>query len=131
MMGTLHDPKLCRGCGEVKPRSEFYAKADPRRPNRRESRCRDCYQGQVSGRYAVARTQALVTLGGRCVRCGIDNLVLLVIDHVVALMGARRPSSYALFREVAAGAPGYQLLCHNCNFLKRLEQGEFGGRRVA
>lgn len=76
----------------------------------------------------AVRAKALEVLGGVCVRCGFSEPCALQIDHIDgggaqerrALGGASR----SIYKRVIAGEPGYQLLCANCNWLKRCERGE-------
>ena len=78
-------------------------------------------------RQRVLRLRIIEAYGGQCVRCGFDDWRALQIDHVYG--GGRRSESksitsydYKVLREVASG--NYQLLCANCNWIKRYEQGE-------
>jgi hypothetical protein len=77
------------------------------------------------------RQLAIQMLGGRCVRCGIAHP--LCIDHVnndgyieKQDYGRRlRPNQIAA--QVISGKNWgrYQLLCHNCNYLKTAEPETF------
>jgi hypothetical protein len=78
----------------------------------------------------VLRDRAAAMLGGHCVRCGVTDRRVLVFDHRVALRGRRRESASRILNAILAGSEAYQLLCHNCNHLKRLDDGEHGGRRL-
>ena len=76
------------------------------------------------------RVKTLETLGGKCVRCGFDDVRALQIDHIKA-GGAREIgglSSIAYFKKVIAShlrhEGKYQLLCANCNWIKRYENNE-------
>lgn len=77
---------------------------------------------------AKLRMTALTTLGDRC-RCGETDAVVLCIDHVRG--GGRQDrlalgGSAAMYRDVPVNPAKYQILCHNCNWLKRHEVGEWG-----
>lgn len=81
-------------------------------------------------RHATIRARALVALGGRCCSCGIDDPRVLQIDHVDG-GGYReaqglRGSTYLehVITEVGQGSKAYQLLCANCNWIKRAERNE-------
>lgn len=50
------------------------------------------------------------------------------IDHIDGRKGVPRLPRDTLHRAVIAGAPGYQLLCANCNSIKRDENGEWHRR---
>lgn len=82
----------------------------------------------------VIRTEVLDLLGGVCCKCGFDDRRALQIDHVKG--GGlydynRSPGGVYLSRvkrHIKRGGKKYQLLCANCNWIKRNEQKEFGGR---
>lgn len=77
------------------------------------------------------RREVLYLLGNRCVRCGFEDQRALQIDHIKGGGTAeqRDIGSTQLLRRVRAawnsGDRGtYQLLCANCNWIKRHEHGE-------
>jgi len=81
--------------------------------------------------WANIRQQAIDMLGGKCVKCGYDaNIYALQIDHIHGDGAKHRKeanySSYGLYKSVAQnGAQGkYQLLCANCNVIKKHQNGE-------
>jgi len=89
-------------------------------------------------RSREVRSLVLAALGGKCVRCGFADPRALQIDHVNGdgraergAPGARRESTIAYYKRVTleAGNGRYQLLCANCNWIKRDENKEYGGRR--
>jgi len=77
------------------------------------------------------RKEVLKILGGKCVKCGKDDWRCLQIDHV---HGGGRKEIILLYRgisyynkvikEVKSGSKDYQLLCANCNWIKRYEERE-------
>ena len=78
-------------------------------------------------RRRIRRAAALAFLGNRCVRCGFSDVRALQIDHVNGNGYAERNGSggaMAIYKRVLAGSQNYQLLCANCNWIKRVEQGE-------
>ena len=84
--------------------------------------------------YRFLRRQVLDLLGGECVRCGFNDERALQVDHIdgggnkerIALNGANA----SVYRRVlATNGVGYQLLCANCNWIKRAERQEHGFRR--
>lgn len=83
------------------------------------------------------RAALLVALGGKCVSCGIVDARVLQVDHVAGdgyedrrLMKQRGTAMYKTqLQRVLDGYTGYQLLCANCNWIKRHERGEV--KRVA
>lgn len=68
-------------------------------------------------------------MGGACVRCGYDDDIrALQIDHVngdgrlkTRKINTNTPRYYA---EVLANPDQFQLLCANCNVIKRMANGE-------
>lgn len=71
------------------------------------------------------RRQVIEAYGGKCIRCGIDEWRLLVLDHVnddgYKLRGKAHPQGGVTFMNwlIEQGYPDIvQLLCHNCNALK-------------
>jgi hypothetical protein len=76
--------------------------------------------------------EMLAAYGGCCVRCGMDNPLVLDIDHINDDGAAERKTGvhgWQLYRKLRrAGYPRdrYQLLCRNCNWLK-----EMGRRGIA
>lgn len=78
-----------------------------------------------------AKMEAMEALGCRCVRCGFTDTRALQIDHVYGggnreeALRKRGTKFYRQVRDEAlAGSPKYQLLCANCNWIKRHENGE-------
>lgn len=76
------------------------------------------------------RQKAVDHLGGKCARCGFNDQRALQIDHVNGLVGQIREGRTVTWRRVLSGSYNgvYQLLCANCNWIKRAERGEHGTR---
>ena len=75
------------------------------------------------------RKKTLMLMGDKCVECGFSDPRALQIDHVNGHGGnARRKwgESYykKIFTEIKDGSSEYQLLCANCNFIKRYTHNE-------
>ena len=85
--------------------------------------------------YKEARLEALLVLGGKCTKCGFNDWRALQIDHINGggCKHSERVSGPYLLKEVVrsykAGENKYQLLCANCNFIKRYENNELVGIR--
>jgi len=80
------------------------------------------------------RQRVFEKLGNKCVRCGFSDVRALQIDHVhgggVKECG-KIGSTIMLSRKVLADTEGnYQLLCANCNWIKRDENNERGGTKA-
>ncbi len=74
------------------------------------------------------RGSAIAALGSKCCRCPEHDPVVLCIDHKKSC--GRRDRSYlggsqAMYRDVLRRPSRYQLLCHNCNWIKRHECQEW------
>lgn len=68
-------------------------------------------------------------LGKQCVNCGFDDIRALQIDHIEG--GGHKEKSkitthYFKFvlGEILKGSTKYQVLCANCNWIKRAENKE-------
>ncbi len=127
------------GVLNTKPKSK--ATCHPDRPLMGKGLCKQCYQRQWQTtdpqRYRdyarkadqKLRQQVIAHLGGKCKRCGFCDWRALQIDHVEG--GGNKElkaitSRRAYYRKVLADVSGlYQLLCANCNWIKRYEAGEF------
>ena len=79
---------------------------------------------------ARVKKATYILLGGKCIKCGFADSRALQIDHVNG--GGWKEiktikGSYALFvlNSLLAGEKNkYQLLCANCNWIKRVENNE-------
>jgi hypothetical protein len=73
------------------------------------------------------REKALNKLGNKCSRCGFSDERALQVDHINGggTKEARRISSLGIFKRVLKHPEDYQLLCANCNWIKRVENNEY------
>ena len=85
-------------------------------------------------KYQKLRDATLAYLGNKCAHCGLSDARVLQVDHVFG--GGWREhktiGSHQIFRRVLSGSHDeeYQLLCANCNWIKRAERGETSPRKV-
>jgi hypothetical protein len=79
------------------------------------------------------KSRAVSALGGVCVRCGFSDGRALQIDHVggngALLRKSGEPSGSSKYYKIVVlsaehGENVYQLLCCNCNWIKRVEDKE-------
>jgi hypothetical protein len=92
---------------------------------------------RLNARRNKLREQILDILGRKCVRCGYDTDVrALQIDHVNGGGSQERkklvygiPYYRRILECVQANSGEYQVLCANCNTIKRMEEQEHGKRQ--
>lgn len=70
-------------------------------------------------------------LGFKCCRCGFDDIRALQIDHVNgdgsqhrAIPGNSISYFKGILKKVMEGSKDFQILCANCNWIKRAEKNE-------
>lgn len=67
-------------------------------------------------------------MGNKCNRCGFDDLRALQIDHVYSGGRHEQRSSLTFYKRVIESYKKkegkYQLLCANCNWIKRFVKRE-------
>lgn len=87
--------------------------------------------GKQSKEYRIRiRRQALAALGGCCAQCGMDDWRCLQIDHVNGGGGQERKDDPAgtITRQLRIiqghGKSDLQILCANCNWIKRYVNDE-------
>lgn len=91
------------------------------------------YENNKAARRSAARKirwDIIQALGGVCVKCGFKDWRALQVDHINAGGGKDRRerkighTSWSLLKDVKLHKEKYQLLCANCNWIKRYENGE-------
>lgn len=90
--------------------------------------------GYPAAYYRASRLKAIELLGGECVRCGFADVRILQFDHVKGdghkdrqrtPGGGSRGDTDRAWRAILKGErEKYQLLCPNCNCIKRDEEQE-------
>jgi hypothetical protein len=79
-------------------------------------------------RRAALRQAIFDLLGAECARCGFADLRALTIDHINGKGTQERKAARSMdayYRNIlAVGGEGYQVLCANCNQIKRHENKE-------
>lgn len=85
---------------------------------------------RISEQRAATRQklrQALLDMfGGVCAYCGFNDTRALHLDHIDGggVIENKKMGNLAVYRKALGGAPGYQLLCANYNWIKRIENEE-------
>ena len=112
------DRLVCRTCAQ-ESRERVYA-----RPDYRERK-------KVYAQRAVKRLRERVynLLGWECVRCGFDDPRALQLDHIDGggCIEMAEIGTPGIQRRVLLFPEDYQILCANCNWIKRFENGEVRG----
>ena len=80
------------------------------------------------------RAEFLEAMGGGCARCGFSDQRALQVDHVHGGGVQKRGMEHAaggprLYAFVLAHRDEFQILCANCNVIKRIEEKESVGAR--
>lgn len=147
--------RICIGCGQKKPLPESFHRHSVG-PWGYRTKCKECAIAQRMAWRRENRERALrqerawaaktapqkrvrlrqrVTskLGDACARCGFDDPRALQIDHLNGGGNQERKTHgwWGVYKRILAGdVEGFQLLCANCNLIKRIENKEHGGVRV-
>jgi len=141
--------KRCTGCGKTKLLIEYYVRTN----GKPHAKCKVCYKSRVNAARDAnranyrrvqnawnapykARVRHLVfeAYGGyRCACCGETERKFLTLDHInndgaadrLKIAGKRTASGWTTYRYLwkRKFPPGYQILCMNCNFGKRMNDG--------
>ena len=93
--------------------------------------CRPCNNAKSKKYYDRKKTEVFSHYGNECRCCGETEINFLSIDHVnndghleIRSSGSRISGVHLYPKLVKAGFPEtYQLLCMNCNFGKRMNNG--------
>lgn len=95
------------------------------------------YSSYQKERIRVKRDELISVMGGKCLKCGFLDKRALQIDHVHGGGSKERnlagPSFYSrVLKSYLKNEDKYQLLCANCNFIKRDENHELarGGVKI-
>jgi hypothetical protein len=83
----------------------------------------------------ILRNHVLTVMGGKCCKCGFSDYRALQIDHADGMGFAerkfRQTTGYSYLKKVEKSfksrAGKYQLLCANCNWIKKHEENNVFG----
>ena len=118
--------------GYVARRGEEYRKEKNEYLRRHHLETRDKKLARGRELYWKARVNLLGIFGGKCKRCGFSDIRALQIDHIRGGGTKERKSGgrngknlyYKLMKEISLVPEDtlkkYQLLCANCNYIKRV-----------
>ena len=122
--------KTCSTCHIEKSESDFYKNSGKKDGIHNECKLCDKVRDYKRRRGFTLHKQCLVHLGGVCKRCGFDDWRALQIDHVNGggkkeLQSKKYYNWRLYYRNVLSDTTGkYQVLCANCNWIKKNENGE-------
>lgn len=123
--------KWCPQCKEDLPISSFYTHKNSR--DGFSSLCIEHNKLASKKSMLKRRLEMLALMGGKCVRCEFDDWRALQIDHINGGGTAEQRElgncTRRFYNKVLANLDDYQLLCANCNTIKRFENNEISGPR--
>ena len=79
--------------------------------------------------YTKLKMSVFDILGFKCIKCGFNDIRALQIDHING-GGAKELKSFtrnkyaSILTNISNGSNQYQILCANCNWIKRSENNE-------
>lgn len=79
----------------------------------------------TKNRQAEFKQLIVKNYGGKCVRCNFTDWRALQVDHING-GGSKEKMNYSYYKKlsVTTDTSKYQLLCANCNWIKRYENNE-------
>lgn len=121
------DKQKCIICKEEKDISAFVPRKETPRGYR--GKCKECYNKATREKWQEYRQSILDYYGRECVCCGEDEEVFLTLDHInndgyldKNPNGSKKSGKELYLLVHKQGFPDkYQILCHNCNFGKKIK----------
>lgn len=118
--------RFCPRCERTLPIS-CYSRAKKRRDGIRAI-CKDCEGVIWKAKINALKEEIFNKLGHSCCKCGFSDKRALQIDHVFGggnQEHAEISNARAFLQKVLSDTEGlYQILCANCNWIKRMENKE-------
>jgi hypothetical protein len=99
-----------------------------------------CFRGMiyphVKEYVRAVRQEIIRVLGGKCIRCGFSDWRALQVDHVDGFPGENRVSAsrrllFYIQKSLREHRNEFQLLCANCNWIKKYENNENARQKVS
>lgn len=91
--------------------------------------CNEIARKSKIKRYYENKKEIYNILGNKCIQCGFNDLRALHIDHVNGGGSKLRKIShdllYRIYKELLTGSKDYQLLCANCNMIKKYNENNY------
>ncbi len=85
------------------------------------------------GGHRKRRLELINRMGGKCIRCGFDDWRALQVDHINgggAKDRCKTASPLVYLKKIEENKADYQLLCANCNWIKKYENEESAQKRI-
>jgi hypothetical protein len=112
-------------------RSAYQKEYHKKHREEHRARCSEWYKKNkhlAKNREYEYRLLALDSIGGRvCSKCGFSDIRALQIDHINGggtRHRAKSLSAISYYKYIRSHAEEFQVLCANCNWIKRYENGE-------
>ncbi len=127
--------RYCKKCNKEKNTSEYYSGENHCCKACSSKRTKEYYKKNSLERkkrrieiYDSYRDEFFRELGGaKCISCGFSDQRALQIDHVNGFPGKSRidrSNSLKLLQDIHDNPGKYQVLCANCNWIKKHENDE-------
>jgi hypothetical protein len=78
------------------------------------------------------RVKFITEMGGKCVKCGFSDWRALQVDHIQSDGADEREARHNTakwYKHVLEHPERYQLLCANCNWIKKYELKEYNAKQ--
>jgi hypothetical protein len=131
-----HRYPICKQCAIARAKANYRANIEKMKAYNKKYRATHRALYRAGGPYnyeQIARQKIIRLLGSKCsnVHCGFSDPRALQIDHVNG-GGVKQIREYqhhgnyyhTVLKLIESGSHDYQLLCANCNWIKRAERGE-------
>jgi len=123
--------KFCNKCRPTKAIRERYASKKYYWKN--IEKCRQSKRESKRRIRKQLKEKIVNAFGGKCAKCGFTDIRALQIDHINGngINDRKKFKNYSFYKYVLKNTHSgeYQLLCANCNWIKRYEKKEFGNKR--
>ena len=117
--------KSCTRCKVGKPFAEYHK--DKFSADGYRYYCKTCTRELNNHTTSQLRLKVVNALGAICAGCGIDDVRVLCVDHRNGdgyLRRKEQPSGNKYYQNMLEELDRYQVLCWNCNHLKRVTDRE-------
>lgn len=134
MFNILTPKKKCPKCSVEKEITEFSTRTMVKGGKKYVmAECKKCSAERVRARYRMEvnslklRERCFELLGHACVRCGFTDKRALQFDHIDGRghEDRKKHGGQGLYRHILKiNGNGFQVLCANCNWIKKVENKE-------